>query len=206
MSESSPRWNRRSRITYIVLNSCSQAVLTSLITSLTAVRRLRTAHGTAGAGAPVRSSITRQTSLSSWFSFQMPYAVPSSTGGTATSRIAPLVAPKTDAQLPLPGGEDHGQRVGHPQHGAPQALLARLHHGTVPAGAEDLCLELLRAKVVGQRPGEFIRRDGGAVDPLDVQGRPSAGPRVFALLCVHFCFLRSRRFRRFSRWREVAEA
>ena len=42
-----------------------------------------------------RSSITCQTSLSSWFSFQMPYAVPSSTGGTTTSPIAPLTAAST---------------------------------------------------------------------------------------------------------------
>ena len=38
----------------------------------TAVRRLRASHGTAAAGTPVRSSITCQTSWSSWFSFQMP--------------------------------------------------------------------------------------------------------------------------------------
>ena len=46
----------------------------------------------ASAGALTRSSITCQTSLSSWFSFQMPYAVPSSTGGTTASPIAPLIA------------------------------------------------------------------------------------------------------------------
>ena len=40
-------------------------------------------------------SITCQTSWSSRFSFQMPYAVPSSTGGTATSPIAPLIAAST---------------------------------------------------------------------------------------------------------------
>ena len=40
-------------------------------------------------------SITCQTSWSSRFSFQMPYAVPSSTGGTATSPIAPLTAAST---------------------------------------------------------------------------------------------------------------
>jgi hypothetical protein len=50
-----------------------------------------------GAGWPalIHSSITCQTSLSNWFSFQMPYAVPSSTGGTATSPIAPLTAAST---------------------------------------------------------------------------------------------------------------
>jgi hypothetical protein len=48
-----------------------------------------------GSPAPTRSSITCQTSWSSWFSFQMPYAVPSSTGGTATSPIAPLTAAST---------------------------------------------------------------------------------------------------------------
>jgi hypothetical protein len=48
-----------------------------------------------GSLAPIRPSITCQTSWSSWFSFQMPYAVPSSTGGTATSPIAPLTAAST---------------------------------------------------------------------------------------------------------------
>ncbi len=97
-----------------------------------------------------------------------------------------------EGQLSIAGGEDNGQRVGDPEQMAPQALLARLHHRAVPAGAEDLCLELLRAEVVGQRPGQLFRRDGGAVDPLDVQRRHSAGSHVFALLCSHFRFLRSR--------------
>jgi hypothetical protein len=59
-------------------------------------------HGPASAGAPVRSSITCQTCLSSWFSFQMPYAVPNSTGGTATSPIAPLIAASTHSWPPRP--------------------------------------------------------------------------------------------------------
>ena len=59
-------------------------------------------HGPASAGALTRSSITCQTSLSSWFSFQMPYAVPSSTGGTATSPIAPLTAASTHSWPPRP--------------------------------------------------------------------------------------------------------
>ena len=61
---------------------------------------LRASHGPACAGALTRSSITCQTSLSSWFSFQMPYAVPSSTGGTATSPIAPLTAASTHSWPP----------------------------------------------------------------------------------------------------------
>src|SRR6266536_5525149 len=103
----------------------------------------------------------------------------------ADRRIDPLVAAQADAQLALSGGEDHGQRVGDPQQVAPQALLARLHDRAVPAGAEDLCLELVCAEVVGQRPGELVGRDGGAVDPLNVQRRPLASPRFFALLCGH---------------------
>jgi hypothetical protein len=55
-----------------------------------------------GSPAPTRSSITCQTSLSNWFSFQMPYAVPSSTGGTATSPIAPLTAASTHSWPPRP--------------------------------------------------------------------------------------------------------
>jgi hypothetical protein len=55
-----------------------------------------------GSPAPTRSSITCQTSLSSWFSFQMPYAVPSSTGGTATSPIAPLTAASIHSWPPRP--------------------------------------------------------------------------------------------------------
>src|SRR5829696_8309914 len=123
----------------------------------------------------------------------MPYAVPSSTGGTATTPIAPLTAASTHSWPPrpmlswtLPGGEDHGNRVAYPQQVAPQALLARLHHRAVLAGAEDLCLELMRAEVVRQRPGELLGRDGGAVDPLEVQRRHPAGPRAFALLRGHF--------------------
>jgi hypothetical protein len=56
----------------------------------------------ASVGAPTRSSITCQTCLSSWFSFQMPYAVPTSTGGTATSPIAPLTAASTHSWPPRP--------------------------------------------------------------------------------------------------------
>ena len=48
-----------------------------------------------GSLAPTALSITCQTSWSSRFSFQMPYAVPNSTGGTATSPIAPLTAAST---------------------------------------------------------------------------------------------------------------
>jgi hypothetical protein len=40
--------------------------------------------------------------LSSWFSFQMPYAVPSSIGGTATSPITPLTAASTHSWPPRP--------------------------------------------------------------------------------------------------------
>src|SRR5205823_5877070 len=67
----------------------------------------------------------------------------------------PTRGPHADAQLTLPGGEDHGERVRDAQKVAPQALLARLHHRAVFAGAEDLYLEVLRAEVVRQRPGEF---------------------------------------------------
>jgi len=59
-------------------------------------------HRPASVGALTRSSITCQTSLSSWFSFQIPYAVPSSTGGTATSPIAPLTAASTHSWPPRP--------------------------------------------------------------------------------------------------------
>ena len=51
--------------------------------------------GVRGSLALTALSITCQTSWSSRFSFQMPYAVPSSTGGTATSPIAPLTAAST---------------------------------------------------------------------------------------------------------------
>ena len=51
----------------------------------------------------------------------MPYAVPNSTGGTATSPIAPLTAASTRLATPqadeltLCGGDNHGERVGYPQ-------------------------------------------------------------------------------------------
>jgi monoamine oxidase len=100
----------------------------------------------------------------------MPYAVPSSTGGTGTSPIAPLTAasthswaPQADAQLALSGRDDHGQRLGGSQQLTPQALLVRLHRAVLVA-AVDLCLELLRAKVVCQCPGDFLCRDGGAIE------------------------------------------
>jgi hypothetical protein len=74
---------------------------------------------------------------------------------------------------------------------APQALLARLHHRAIPAGAEDLHLKLLRAEMVRQRPGELLRRESGAVDALDVQRRHLAGTRVSVLLRGHFYSFRS---------------
>src|SRR5262249_6619081 len=169
----------------------------SFVLRASASHDLAPPHAPAEAGAAVRWSITCQTSLSSWFSFQMPRAPPSSTGGPATSPIAPLTAASTHSwpprpmlSWPGPGGEDHGQRVGDPEQVAPQALLARLHHRAVPAGAEHLRLEPLRTEVVGHRAGELAGRDGGAVDPLDVQRRHLAGRCVFALLCGHLRSLR----------------
>src|SRR5688572_5415693 len=86
----------------------------------------------------------------------------------AHRRINPLMAPEVDAHLAFSRAEDHRQRVSDPQQLAPQALLARLHHRSVPASAVNLCLELLPAEVICQRPGELLRRDGGDIDPLDV--------------------------------------
>src|SRR5215218_5011621 len=108
----------------------------------------------------------------------------------AHRRINPLMTPQVDAHLAFSGGDDHCQRIGNPQQLAPQALLARLHHRAVTAGAVNLCLELLRAEVICQRPGELVRRNGGDIDPLDVQRRP-AGPPATALLVGHFRSLHS---------------
>src|SRR4029450_9295400 len=103
----------------------------------------------------------------------------------AHRRIDPLVTPKADAHPALSGSEDHRQRVADPQQLAPQALLARLHHRAVAARAVDLPLKLLRPEVIRQRPGELLRRDRGAIDPLDVQRRPAGTSRT-ALLFGHF--------------------
>ena len=110
----------------------------------------------------------------------------------AHRRIDPLMTPKADAYLTLRGGEDHRQRVGDAQQLAPQALLARLHHRAVSAGLVNLCLELLGAEVVRQRTSELLRRDGGAIDPLDVQRRTASRPGAFGLLFSDFASLRSR--------------
>src|SRR6476469_6185520 len=95
------------------------------------------------------------------------------------------MTPQADAQLALSGRDDHGQRVGDPQQLAPQTLLASLHHRAVLVAAVDLCLEVLLTEVVCQCPGDFLRRDGGAIDPLKVQCTGAS-----ALLISHFRSLR----------------
>src|SRR5215831_5704630 len=88
MSESSPRRNRRSRITYIILTSCSRASpfvdhLPDLLVQLVLLPD--------AVSGPQQYGLDRH-----------------QPDRAADRRIDPLVAPQADAQLALPGDEDHG--------------------------------------------------------------------------------------------------
>src|SRR5207249_40105 len=95
-----------------------------------------------------------------------PYQKSASSGIMATATTAPALKPRQSSQ---------------PPHDTTSITTRK-----APSCAANRCLKVLRAEVVRQRPGELVRRDGGAVDPLDVQRRPLASPRLFALLCGHF--------------------
>jgi hypothetical protein len=115
----------------------------------------------------IRSSITCQTSLSNWFSFQMPYAVPNSTGGTATSPIAPLTAESTHERR-RPRNVVQGRESAHRLNQAPG-------HPPLEAVVRMSCLAAgVRGQGAAMRPGRAAAKRAGKSST----GRPYAAERV----------------------------